>query len=133
MLGTSGTLKVLIPEMAVSPMTMIQAVAQLGQLAQVDHVAHVNMVQQMVQPLDRSPKILFVGNGARLYEGMIRERLGERAEFLPRYYHYPRASVVAGLGLNRLALQQFDRVETLAPTYLRPSDAEINWVQKHGS
>jgi len=108
-----GTLRAIISERAVSPMTMIHQVA-------------------MIHQLDRSHRIIFMGNGSNLYEGMILSEFGESAEFAPQHHNYPKASVVAGLGLNRLALQQFDRVEALIPTYLRPSDAEVNWAQKHG-
>jgi len=101
-------LKVLIPEQAVSPLTMI------------NH-------------LDRSQKILFLGSGSILYAKMICAEFGEKAEFPPLYHSFPRASIIASLGLNRLVLQQFDNVETLVPTYLRLSDAEINWAKKHDS
>ncbi|MEW5802965.1 MAG: tRNA (adenosine(37)-N6)-threonylcarbamoyltransferase complex dimerization subunit type 1 TsaB [bacterium] len=102
---SKGKLRVLIPEMAVSPETMIHR-------------------------LDRSCKTIFVGNGSHLYEEMIRAEFGEKAEFSPWHHNFPRASVVAGLGLHRLALHQVDRIETLVPTYLRPSDAEVNWAKK---
>lgn len=100
-----GKLILLIQEKAISPLAMI------GQL-------------------DRSKKTIFVGNGARVYEKMIREEFGKRAEFAPSYHNYPRASTIASLGLERLALQQFDRAETLVPTYLRLSDAEVNLAKK---
>ena len=91
------------------------------------------ILRYAIRQLDRSQKIIFMGNGSSLYEGMILSEFGESAEFCPRYHNYPKASVVAGLGLNRLELQQFDRVEDLVPTYLRPSDAEMNWAKKHGN
>jgi len=87
----------------------------------------------MIHQLDRSLKIIFIGNGSRLYQGMIQEQFGKQAEFSPQSHDCPRASTVASLGLKRLLAQQFDLVQTLVPTYLRPSDAEINWSQKHGS
>ncbi|MEW6379366.1 MAG: tRNA (adenosine(37)-N6)-threonylcarbamoyltransferase complex dimerization subunit type 1 TsaB [bacterium] len=105
---TEGELQVLVPERAVSPLDMINQ-------------------------LDRSRRTIFIGNGSRLYERLIREEFGKEAEFSPQSHNCPRASIVASLGLKRLTLQQSDRAETLVPTYLRPSDAEIHWSHKHNS
>ena len=134
-----GKLMVLISERVVSPASMIHQVAMIHQASMVHQVAKIHQLDQLDQldqsdqsnrldqldqldqsirldqsdQLDRSHKIIFMGNGSRLYEGMILSEFGESAEFCPRHHNYPKASVVAGLGLNRLNLQQFDRVEDL--------------------
>lgn len=69
---------------------------------------------------------LFVGDGLGRYGEMIRERLGELAVTAPSTHGFIRSSVVAAL-----AHRQFEKGETLdpaslAPIYLRKSEAEIN-------
>jgi tRNA threonylcarbamoyladenosine biosynthesis protein TsaB len=85
---------------------------------------------KMINTLDRSQETIFLGNGAQLYREFIRSEFGEKAVFPPIYHNFPRASVVASLGMKRLVQKHTDSVETLVPKYLRLSDAEINWAQK---
>ncbi len=99
--GTKGELKEVIHEKTIPPLGMIRQ-------------------------LDSFEKIVFLGNGSRVYAGMIQAELGERASFPLFSYHYPLARLVACLGLECLSHQQIDEVKTIVPKYLRLSDAEIN-------
>jgi tRNA threonylcarbamoyladenosine biosynthesis protein TsaB len=68
---------------------------------------------------------LFVGDGALVYRELINQTLGRRAYFAPAYLNTIRASVVAYIGMQQILKGEIADVETLAPYYLRKSEAEI--------
>jgi tRNA threonylcarbamoyladenosine biosynthesis protein TsaB len=70
---------------------------------------------------------VFLGSGADLYQDLIRERLGRRAIFAPINLRYPRAVNVARLALPRLQRGETMEIESLIPTYLRRSEAELKF------
>lgn len=67
---------------------------------------------------------MFVGSGALAYRDLIVSHLGRLAIFAPAEQHAIRAAAAARCGLRRLAAG--DDVVTMAPVYLRASDAERN-------
>ncbi|NVM56803.1 MAG: tRNA (adenosine(37)-N6)-threonylcarbamoyltransferase complex dimerization subunit type 1 TsaB [Desulfobacterales bacterium] len=68
---------------------------------------------------------LFVGDGATLYSGLIKEIVGQQARFAPPYLNTVRASVVAYIGMKQIERGQVVDVALLVPHYIRKSDAEI--------
>jgi tRNA threonylcarbamoyladenosine biosynthesis protein TsaB len=74
--------------------------------------------------LIRNPT-LFLGDGIGPYGGLLRERLGEKMLLPPVAGRGPRPACVAELGRRRLLRGERDAVESLAPRYLRPSEAEL--------
>ncbi len=76
---------------------------------------------------------LFVGPGARAYEALIREKLGEKARFAPNHLHFARAAVVAALANPLFEKGTLDDVGTLSPHYIRKSEAELNFGKKKAS
>jgi len=70
-------------------------------------------------------RTLFVGDGALLYEEALRYRHGKNAVFAPPELNGLRASAVARLGAERFEKGDSDPVETMAPLYIRKSDAEL--------
>ncbi len=73
-----------------------------------------------------SGTIAFVGSGVPLYCGEIVSRLADRALFPPPCAHQIRASQVAWLALRQCSGRSFLQPAELVPTYIRPSDAELN-------
>ncbi len=71
-------------------------------------------------------KTIFIGDGALLYRDFLEDSLGGAALFCPVNLNYSRASGVAILGLNKLNQGLEDDLQTLAPEYLRMSEAEIS-------
>lgn len=69
--------------------------------------------------------VLFVGNGATVYRTLIIRRLGQRAHFSPWPLEMPRASAAASLALTAWRNGQTLSIENLAPSYIRPSEAEL--------
>ena len=74
---------------------------------------------------------VFIGNGSILYRQDIIDKLGDQAYFAPSGQHIIRGATVAALAHKRLAKGDADEIESLVPTYLRKSDAEINRQKKY--
>ena len=90
---------------------------------------------EVVQPLDEvlgaiDQPCVFVGSGAQLHRQSIEDRLDHMACFAPAHQHVLRASTVASLGMQKLTNLSPDAVSTLAPHYIRKSDAELNFGKK---
>lgn len=67
---------------------------------------------------------IFVGDGAYLYKKEITLRLNGTASFAPPYYNILRASTVANLGLLSFKNGKTNNLGSLAPCYIRNSDAK---------
>ena len=68
---------------------------------------------------------MFVGDGAAAFEGLIRERLGEKAHFAPMEHAGLRTGCALALAQRRAeAGEPLDDCITLAPLYLRAPQAE---------
>jgi tRNA threonylcarbamoyladenosine biosynthesis protein TsaB len=68
---------------------------------------------------------LFVGNGARLYQGLIRDRLGDAACFALNCQNTLRASTIAWLAMKRFEIGDVDDIYRFKPMYIRRPDAKI--------
>jgi len=75
-------------------------------------------------PLPRPP-LLLAGDGALLYRDLLLERLGDRAALAPESCHAIRARYLALAALPRAKLGYFDDLQSVVPSYLRPSDARL--------
>lgn len=73
----------------------------------------------------REPSI-FVGSGAKLYQQLITNELGQLAHFAPDSDHSIRASAIARLSLPRFRRKDTDNIDLLVPHYIRQSDAELS-------
>ncbi len=76
------------------------------------------------------PEVLLVGDGCLTYRTLIVRRLGSRAHILPWTCHLPRASSGAALALTALRAGETTCAAALIPIYIRPSEAEINWLRQ---
>jgi len=68
---------------------------------------------------------LFIGDGTKGYGELIKSSLGDRGLLTLGDSYESVASAVARLGEERLLKHEFDPPATLAPLYLRPSEAEL--------
>jgi len=76
-------------------------------------------------------KTIFVGNGVKAYGDFLRNSLPSLATFPPAPLHLPHGSVVAGLGLELLRKGEYLDLATFTPIYVRPSEAELKWRERH--
>jgi tRNA threonylcarbamoyladenosine biosynthesis protein TsaB len=100
---------------------------QVERLTPYQVLAPAGLVEQL--PLRET---IFLGYGVEVYRELIEARLGEKALFAPRHLRFLRGTTVAELGLGRIMHGERDDIASLAPIYVRPSDAEINWAQRNG-
>lgn len=75
----------------------------------------------------RGADVLLVGDGALRYREALE---GERVEFAPASVAHPSASALVELAVPRFLRGATDALQTLAPLYVRRSDAEINWERR---
>ncbi len=71
-----------------------------------------------------SGSFLFVGDGVSRFADVLSDRLGERAQSAPPHLCHQRAASLAALAYARAQAGRLDDPMTLAPAYLRPSQAE---------
>ncbi|MCI0469504.1 MAG: tRNA (adenosine(37)-N6)-threonylcarbamoyltransferase complex dimerization subunit type 1 TsaB [Nitrospirae bacterium] len=72
-------------------------------------------------------KTIFIGEGAMIYRENIQKGLGEMAIFAPPQAMSPSPSNVAFLGMIKALRGDFDDPVTLAPYYIRKSEAEVKF------
>lgn len=68
--------------------------------------------------------LMLTGQGAELYRGLFVEMLGRKALFAPAHLMAPLPSSVAELGLRKAVRGEYAEPKTLAPFYIRKSEAE---------
>lgn len=95
---------------------------------------HPVVEERVVKPeillADLSGETLFVGNGALVYRSLIVRQLAGRAHFAPAFLNLPRAGAAAALALSEWQAGRLFSSDELMPTYLRPSEAELNFQTK---
>jgi tRNA threonylcarbamoyladenosine biosynthesis protein TsaB len=73
---------------------------------------------------------IFAGNGAVMYRNVIIESVGARALFAPPHVMSPLPSALCILGFQKAEKGEFSDPVSLAPLYLRKSEAEIQAERK---
>ena len=76
-------------------------------------------------------KIIFVGEGIKTYGDYLGKSLSSLALFPNPSLHLPLGSAVARLGSELLRKGESLDVKTFTPIYVRLSEAEIKWQEKH--
>lgn len=75
-------------------------------------------------------KLLLVGDGVAVYEKIFARLLKDKAVFLPGEFKFPHASYLGMIAGEKLKKGTGDDIATLAPNYIRRSDAEIGFAGK---
>ena len=73
---------------------------------------------------DNYEKVILVGDGATKYKKEFVKKLGDKAFFAPGTLNLTRASSVCRIGMVKLLRGQWDNIFSLAPEYLRDSQAQ---------
>lgn len=76
-------------------------------------------------------EVTFLGDAVPVYGDLLKEKLGPRAGFASMINSFPRASAAAELGISLLKDTDPAQSIFLQPVYLRKSEAEVTWEQKH--
>ncbi len=95
---------------------------------QSDTVRKVVLPPSVITPEELADMIeeptVFLGEGAYVYKAMFEGRLCCQALFAPRAFGYPSGASVAFRGLKEIEAGRASDPSTLAPVYIRKSDAE---------
>src|SRR4030042_3565457 len=90
---------------------------------------------QAIRPEDLVKKIkeqtIFLGNGVKTYGDFLLNSLPSLAIFPPAPLRVPHGAMVAKLGFELLQKGERLDLSTFVPIYVRPSEAEIKWQEKH--
>jgi tRNA threonylcarbamoyladenosine biosynthesis protein TsaB len=81
--------------------------------------------------LEYNKPVTFLGDGVPVYGARLHEALGSMARFAPLAASFPRGAAVAELGLAALREGRGVDPSALQPEYIRPSEAELNWLRKN--
>ncbi|OGP91644.1 MAG: tRNA (adenosine(37)-N6)-threonylcarbamoyltransferase complex dimerization subunit type 1 TsaB [Deltaproteobacteria bacterium RBG_16_48_10] len=76
-------------------------------------------------------KTIFLGTGAKTCGDYLRNAIPALATFVPGSLNLPRGAVIARLGLERIQRHEVLDLSTFTPIYVRASEAEIKWKEKH--
>ncbi len=74
---------------------------------------------------------IFFGSGVKTYGAFLKETLQSLVLFPPPPLHIPHGSTVAKLGVERLKRGETLDLTNFTPLYVRPSEAEIKWKERH--
>lgn len=90
---------------------------------------------QAIPPEDLVKKIreqtIFLGDGVRTYGDFLLNCLPSSAIFPPVPFRVSHGSMVATLGMELLRKGEHLNLSAFSPIYIRPSEAEIRWQEKH--
>lgn len=81
--------------------------------------------------LEYNRPVTFLGDGVPVYGAQLREALGGLVRLAPLAASFPRGAAVAELGLSALREGRGVDPSALQPEYIRPSEAELNWLRKN--
>lgn len=84
-----------------------------------------NLIERLKN--DFAEDIVFIGAGIKKYGDIIKEKLGEKAEFVFATHNLLRGGVLGRIGLTRLKRGESDDLVEITPNYLKRSQAEIDW------
>ena len=96
-----------------------------------DMVSSPERILQHIQSLGREA-CLMIGDGTEVYEGLIKEVLGEDTLVTPGDSYPSIAYSVACIAEERVRRGESDAPGSLVPVYLRPSEAELKKVSHQG-
>lgn len=69
-------------------------------------------------------KIIFTGDGLKIYKSLIKKELKMRALFLPESFWYPSSSNIALMAENKIVRGETNSYLEINPVYLKSSQAE---------
>ncbi len=80
-----------------------------------------------------SEKVVFTGEGSRIFRNGIQEVFGERAVFAPHSAALPSGAKVAEIGLDMIKNGRQAEPDRLTPLYIRRPEAEVVWEKREKS
>ncbi len=88
-------------------------------------------IEQLINELrEKNEKVMFTGDGVRVFQDKLISELGELCEFAPVSCRMQKASSIAELALQKAHRGETESYLTFAPFYLRKSQAEREYEKK---
>ncbi|NLY44174.1 MAG: tRNA (adenosine(37)-N6)-threonylcarbamoyltransferase complex dimerization subunit type 1 TsaB [Clostridiaceae bacterium] len=88
-------------------------------------------LEQLIQELkEKNEKVVFTGDGVEAFKDMLSAGLGDLCAFAPASVRMQKASSIAQLALRKALRGETESYLTLAPFYLRKSQAEREYEQR---
>ena len=84
-----------------------------------------------IKEFENEKKVYFLGDGVPVHKEAIKEKMGDRAVFVPENNLNQRASSLAVLAEKKAALSETEDYNSLMPFYLRKPQAEREYEEKH--
>jgi len=84
--------------------------------------------EELIERIDEPT--IFVGDGVEVYRDLLQEKLKKKALFAQAPLNFAKASSIGFLALPLWQQKNFLDPARTIPTYIRPSDAEINFNKK---
>lgn len=88
-------------------------------------------IEECVKDCGELLDVLFIGDGVEVHRDYITEHLGDRAYFPPSAMLETKAASVAMLAEEKYNKGEYDSYLTLKPFYLKKSQAEREYEEKH--
>ncbi len=89
-------------------------------------------VKDIIKNLQKeNKKVIFMGDGIDVYREEMKDALGELAYFAPPGLKLQRGATVATLAMEKFKAGETTSHMDFAPTYLRPSQAEREYKERH--
>jgi len=102
-----------------------------GKLPKRQSAYHAITPEELVKKIRK--RAIFLGDGMKTYGNFIRKALPSLATFPAFPLSAPHGSVVALLGLKLLREGRPLDLSAFTPTYVRASEAEIKWQERHSN
>lgn len=95
-----------------------------GRLEELMHEDAVELTELIQRLNGEVGKLIFLGDGSRVYREVLAAEFGERALFAPMHLNTPRAASLCELALAKYQAGEFEDYFTMKPEYLRESQAQ---------
>ncbi len=99
-----------------------------GEKIVADRICDINVVFEEM----KGKKVIFAGDGIMKYREKILSFISEDWQIAPMHLTLQRASSLAAIASERAADNDFDNSDELLPIYIRPSQAEREYMEANG-
>ncbi|OGX26886.1 MAG: tRNA (adenosine(37)-N6)-threonylcarbamoyltransferase complex dimerization subunit type 1 TsaB [Omnitrophica WOR_2 bacterium RIFCSPHIGHO2_02_FULL_45_21] len=82
-------------------------------------------IEELLERLKPKDKVIFLGDGLKLYSGVIKNKLFSLAVFADENLWYPKPEVLLSCVKERIVNRQFLNLHKLVPIYLYPKECQI--------
>lgn len=90
----------------------------------------IQLHEWLEQLKEKDKKVLFIGEDVFLHKDLIRDMMGEQANFTSPVFEIPRPGIIGFLAQERYEKGDRENTFDFAPAYLQLAEAEAKWLAK---